>query len=98
MPPSKSRTAGLLVHIRKFLLELGAGFAFSASRLRLEVDGEESLHRDLLFYHLASPLPTSVVDLKVGRVQTRFAGKMNFYLSSGQQPARSTPMTSRRLG
>jgi hypothetical protein len=32
---------GLLDHIRKFLLELGAGFAFVGQQVHLEVDGED---------------------------------------------------------
>lgn len=38
-------------HITRFLLELGAGFAFVGRQYRLEVAGDEFLI-DLLFYHL----------------------------------------------
>jgi len=39
---------GLLEHLRKFLLELGVGFAFVGSQYRLQVGGEE-FWIDLLF-------------------------------------------------
>lgn len=39
---------GLINHIRKFLLELGAGFAFIGSQCHLEFDGED-YYVDLLF-------------------------------------------------
>jgi predicted nuclease of restriction endonuclease-like (RecB) superfamily len=42
---------GLLDHIRKFLLELGAGFAFVGQQVHVVVDGED-FYLDLLFYHL----------------------------------------------
>src|SRR5438128_2611500 len=42
---------GLLAHIRQFLLELGAGFAFVGENVHLEV-GDSDFYLDLLFYHL----------------------------------------------
>lgn len=42
---------GLLEHLRKFLLELGVGFAFIGSQYRLQI-GAEEFFIDLLFYHL----------------------------------------------
>jgi predicted nuclease of restriction endonuclease-like (RecB) superfamily len=42
---------GLLAHIRQFLLELGAGFAFVGENVHLDVGGEH-FYVDLLFYHL----------------------------------------------
>ena len=44
---------GLLEHIRAFLLEMGAGFAFVGSQYHLEV-GDADYYIDLLFYHLAA--------------------------------------------
>lgn len=40
----------LVRHITRFLLELGAGFAFVGRQYRIEVDGDE-FFIDLLFYH-----------------------------------------------
>jgi predicted nuclease of restriction endonuclease-like (RecB) superfamily len=42
---------GLLVHVEKFLLELGQGFAFVGRQYHLDV-GEDDFYLDLLFYHL----------------------------------------------
>jgi YhcG PDDEXK nuclease domain len=71
---------GLLVHVRQFLLELGAGFAFVGENIHLEVAGED-FYVDLLFFHLKLRCYV-VVDLKVRSFQPEFAGKMNFYLSA----------------
>jgi predicted nuclease of restriction endonuclease-like (RecB) superfamily len=53
---------GLLAHIRKFILELGAGFAFVGQQVHLVVDGED-FYIDLLFYHLKLRCYV-IVDLK----------------------------------
>jgi len=71
---------GLLEHLREFLLELGVGFAFVGSRMRLEVGGED-FYPDLLFYHLRLRSYV-VVELKIGEFQPEFVGKLNFYLSA----------------
>jgi predicted nuclease of restriction endonuclease-like (RecB) superfamily len=71
---------GLLAHLRKFLLELGAGFAFVGEQHRLEVAGED-FYLDLLFYHLHLRCFV-VIDLKMEPFKPEFAGKMNFYLSA----------------
>jgi predicted nuclease of restriction endonuclease-like (RecB) superfamily len=71
---------GLLEHIRKFLLELGVGFAFVGSQYPLEVGGQD-FYLYLLFYHLRLRCFV-VIDLKVSEFQPEFAGKMNFYLSA----------------
>jgi predicted nuclease of restriction endonuclease-like (RecB) superfamily len=72
--------AGLVTHIREFLLELGQGFAFVGSQYPLTV-GESEFFIDLLFYHLNLRCFV-VVDLKMRAFQPEFAGKMNFYLSA----------------
>ncbi|MEZ0608036.1 YhcG family protein [Fibrella sp. WM1] len=69
----------LTSHITKFLLELGAGFAFVGKQYHLEV-GDQDFYLDLLFYHLKLRCYV-VVELKRGKFQPEFAGKLNFYLS-----------------
>ena len=64
----------------KFLLELGAGFAFVGRQVHMEVAGED-FYLDLLFYHLKLRCYV-VVDLKGGAFKPEHAGKMNFYLSA----------------
>jgi predicted nuclease of restriction endonuclease-like (RecB) superfamily len=71
---------GLLAHIQKFLLELGAGFAFVGQQVHLEVGGED-FYIDLLFYHLKLRCYV-VLDLKMTAFKPEYAGKMNFYLSA----------------
>jgi predicted nuclease of restriction endonuclease-like (RecB) superfamily len=71
---------GLLAHIRKFLIELGAGFAFVGQQIHLVVDGED-YYIDLLFYHLKLRRYV-VIDLKTTCFKPEYAGKMNFYLSA----------------
>ena len=71
---------GLLAHVERFLLELGAGFAYVGRQVRLEVGGEE-YRLDLLFYHLKLRCFV-VVDLTAGPFKPEYAGKLNFYLSA----------------
>jgi len=71
---------GLLTHLQKFLLELGAGFSFVGSQYHLEVDGQD-YYLGLLFYHLKLRCLV-VVDLKAVAFQPEFVGKINFYLSA----------------
>jgi predicted nuclease of restriction endonuclease-like (RecB) superfamily len=71
---------GLLTHIRKFLIELGAGFAFVGQQVHLSVDGED-YYIDLLFYHLKLR-SYIVIDLKATPFRPEYVGKMNFYLSA----------------
>jgi predicted nuclease of restriction endonuclease-like (RecB) superfamily len=42
--------SGLLDHVQRFLLELGAGFSFVGRQVHLEV-GDQDFYIDLLFYH-----------------------------------------------
>ena len=72
--------SGLLEHVRKFLLELGAGFAFVGQQVPLQVGGED-FFIDLLFYHLRLR-SYLVIDLKIEEFRPEHAGKMNFYLSA----------------
>jgi predicted nuclease of restriction endonuclease-like (RecB) superfamily len=70
----------LVKHIEKFLLELGAGFAFVGRQYHLEVGGND-FYLDLLFYHLKMRRFV-VIDLKKGAFKPEYAGKMNFYCSA----------------
>jgi len=71
---------GLVDHIQKFLLELGAGFAFVGRQVCLVV-GEDEFYLDLLFYHLRLRCFV-IIDLKMRKFTPEDAGKMNFYLSA----------------
>ena len=71
---------GLVDHIQRFLIELGAGFAFVGRQFHLMV-GDDDFYLDLLFYHLRLRCFV-VIDLKMRKFAPEDAGKMNFYLSA----------------
>jgi predicted nuclease of restriction endonuclease-like (RecB) superfamily len=71
---------GLLTHIRRFLIELGTGFAFVGQQVHVPVDGED-FYIDLLFYHLKLRRYI-VIDLKTTGFKPEYVGKLNFYLSA----------------
>jgi predicted nuclease of restriction endonuclease-like (RecB) superfamily len=70
----------LLKHIIKFLMELGAGFAFVGSQYHIEVS-KKDFYIDLLFYHLKLRCYV-VIELKTGDFKPEYAGQLNFYLSA----------------
>ena len=70
----------LIRHITRFLLELGAGFAFVGRQFRLEVGGDE-FFIDLLFYHTRLKCYV-VVELKGVDFKPAHTGQLNFYLSA----------------
>ncbi|MEL6501313.1 MAG: PDDEXK nuclease domain-containing protein [Cyanobacteria bacterium J06650_10] len=72
--------AGLVNHIRDFLLELGVGFAFLGSQYPITVD-EKEYRIDLLFYHTRLRCYV-VIDLKMTEFEPEYAGKMNFYVAA----------------
>lgn len=72
--------SALMRHITRFLLELGAGFAFVARQHRIEVNGDE-FFIDLLFYHTRLKCYV-VVELKAVAFKPEHAGQLNFYLSA----------------
>lgn len=70
----------LIDHVQKFLLELGAGFAFVGRQVLLEV-GDRDFRLDLLFYHLKLRCYV-VIELKVVPFDPGFTGTLNLYLSA----------------
>jgi predicted nuclease of restriction endonuclease-like (RecB) superfamily len=72
--------AGLVAHVEKFLLELGAGFAFLGRQYHLAV-GESDFYVDLLFYHTKLRCYI-VVELKNDEFRPEHAGKVNFYCTA----------------
>lgn len=71
---------GLVRHVTRFLMELGAGFAFVGRQFRLEISGDE-FFIDLLFYHTRLKCYV-VVELKASAFKPEHAGKLNFYLAA----------------
>ena len=70
----------LVDHITRFLLELGAGFAYVGRQVPLEVGGED-FFIDLLFYHLKLRCYV-VIELKASAFKPDHAGQLSFYLSA----------------
>jgi predicted nuclease of restriction endonuclease-like (RecB) superfamily len=70
----------LVKNVEKFLVELGAGFAFVGRQYKLEIS-EREFYLDLLFYHLKMRC-FIVIELKKGEFMPEYAGKMNFYCSA----------------
>lgn len=75
----KELEEALTDHVMKFLLELGAGFAFVGKQVHIEV-GDQDFYIDLLFYHVKLHCYV-VIELKKGKFMPEYAGKLNFYLS-----------------
>jgi predicted nuclease of restriction endonuclease-like (RecB) superfamily len=67
----------LIQHMKKFLLELGKGFAYVGNQYNLNVKGDD-FFLDLLFYN--TRLHCYVIfELKIGDFKPEYAGKLNFY-------------------
>lgn len=70
----------LVRHVTRFLLELGAGFAFVGQQVPLEVGGDD-FFIDLLFYHLKLRCYV-VIELKAGKFKPEHLGQLGFYLTA----------------
>jgi len=76
----------LVNHIRNFLLELGAGFAFVGTQVPLVVDDEE-FFLDVLFYHLKLRCYV-VIELKAKKFKPADLGQLSFYLTAVDEQLR----------
>jgi predicted nuclease of restriction endonuclease-like (RecB) superfamily len=70
----------IVQHITRFLIELGAGFAYVGRQVPLEVDGND-FFIDLLFYHLKLRCYI-VIELKAGSFKPEHLGQLGFYLTA----------------
>ena len=70
----------LIQHLKKFMLELGKGFAWVGNQKNLEVAGDD-FFLDLLFYNYHMHCFV-VFELKVGEFKPEFTGKLNFYVNA----------------
>ena len=69
----------LIDHLQEFVLELGKGFTFVARQKRLTIDNEH-YYIDLVFYHRILKC-LILIDLKIGSIDHKDVGQMNFYLN-----------------
>ena len=72
--------SALLRNLRKFLMELGDGFAFVGEKIRVQV-GNQDFELDLLFYHRDLQCLVAF-ELKTGRFEPEHMGKLSFYLEA----------------
>ena len=71
---------GLLARLKDFLIELGRDFCFVGSEYPLQVGGRD-FALDLLFFHRGLNCLV-VIELKVGRFEPEYLGKLGFYLEA----------------
>lgn len=71
---------GLMSRLKEFLIELGRDFTFVGSEFPLQVGGRD-FALDLLFFHRGLNCLVAI-ELKVGRFEPEYLGKLNFYLEA----------------
>ena len=90
----KDLEAALLREIERFLLELGAGFAFVERQKRITLDGDD-YYIDLLFYHRRLRRLV-VIELKLGDFKPADSGQVELYLRwldrHERQPGEEPPL------
>ena len=78
--PEADLHQGLLAKLKDFLIELGRDFCFVGSEYPLQV-GDRDFALDLLFFHRGLNCLVAV-ELKVGRFEPEYLGKLDFYLEA----------------
>lgn len=71
---------GLVKHVEKFLVEMGAGFAFMGRQYHIEVSGDD-YYIDMLMYNTFLHR-YMVIELKNTEFRPEYIGKLNFYCSA----------------
>lgn len=71
---------GLIMQLKDFLIELGRDFCFVGSEYPLQVGGRD-FALDLLFFHRGINCLVAI-ELKVGRFEPEYLGKLSFYLEA----------------
>lgn len=77
---------GLLARLKDFLTELGRDFCFVGSEYPLQV-GSRDFALDLLFFHRGLNCLVAI-ELKIGRFEPEYLGKLGFYLEALDRDAR----------
>lgn len=90
----KDLESALLREIERFLLELGAGFAFVERQKRITLDGDD-YYIDLLFFHRRMRRLV-VIELKIGDFKPADSGQVELYLRwldrHERQPGEEAPV------
>jgi predicted nuclease of restriction endonuclease-like (RecB) superfamily len=79
---------GLLLRLKEFLIELGRDFCFVGSEFPLQV-GNRDFALDLLFFHRGLNCLVAI-ELKVGRFEPEYLGKLGFYLEALDRDVRKS--------
>lgn len=69
----------ILEHLKEFLLELGKGFMFVGSQVRITLD-EEHFYPDMVFYNRLAKCFV-IIDLKIGKITHQDIGQMQMYVN-----------------
>jgi len=90
----KDLESAILREIERFLLELGAGFAFVERQKRITLDGDD-YYVDLLFFHRGMRRLIAI-ELKIGDFKPAHLGQMELYLrwldEHERQPSEEAPL------
>jgi predicted nuclease of restriction endonuclease-like (RecB) superfamily len=79
---------GLVGQLKNFLIELGRDFCFVGSEYPLQVGGRD-FALDLLFFHRGLNCLVAI-ELKVGRFEPEYLGKLAFYLEALDRDVRKS--------
>jgi len=79
---------GLLRQLKDFMIELGRDFCFVGSEYPVQVGGRD-FALDLLFFHRGINSLVAV-ELKIGRFEPEYLGKLDFYLEALDRDVRKT--------
>jgi len=69
----------ILNHLKEFLLELGKGFMFVGSQVRITLE-EDHFYPDLVFYNRLLKCFV-IIDLKIGKITPQDVGQMQMYVN-----------------
>ena len=75
----KDLESAIVAELQRFLIELGADFAFLARQKRITID-KRDYYIDLLFYHRRLKSLVAI-DLKIGEFDAAYKGEMELYLA-----------------
>jgi predicted nuclease of restriction endonuclease-like (RecB) superfamily len=96
--PARERdlSKALTDNLARFLRELGTGFAFVGAEFPIQ-SGEREFFLDLLFYHCKLHRYV-VIELKLGRFEPEYVGKLNFYVQLVDDHLRDQAVDDPTLG
>ena len=78
----------ILEHLKEFLLELGKGFMFVGSQIRITLE-EDHFRPDLIFYNRLAKCFV-IIDLKIGKLTHQDIGQMQMYVNYYDREVKNT--------